>query len=174
MTGELELNKVYPKQGIACVAGIVLAEKDGQKYVLLQERWKKVGDIYNGKFEIPAGVLDKEYENIVDAVKREVLEEANIVVNEVVGVKENYYEFSNGDKMLEVVPFCITQQLVGGKAYVCNTFICKADFTEPKHQDIETRNPKWVSIAELMELVKNPDLFFPLTYPALIKFINSL
>jgi 8-oxo-dGTP pyrophosphatase MutT (NUDIX family) len=174
MINEINTKIIYPKQGIACVAAIVIAQKEGRDYILLQERWKKVGDVYNGRYEIPAGVLDKEYENIVDAVKREVMEEASIEVTEVLGVKEVFFDFSNGDKMLEIVPFCISQQLIGGKPYVCNAFICKADFTEPKQQDIETRNPKWVNVEDLKVMIKNPNEFFPLIYPIIIKYLNSL
>jgi 8-oxo-dGTP pyrophosphatase MutT (NUDIX family) len=174
MTEETNIKRVFPKQGIACVSAIVIAEKNEVDYILIQERWKKVGDLYNGRYEIPAGVLDKEYENIIDAVKREVLEEANIKVKEVVGASEVFHEFANGDKMLEIVPFCITQQLIGGKAYVCSSFICRADFTEPKEQVVETRNPRWISVEDVKELVKNPNLFFPLSFPSLVKYLNSL
>ena len=101
-----------------------------------------------------------------------MVEEAGIQITEVVGINETLYKFSNGDKMLEVVPFCISQQIVGGKAYVCNAFICKAEKTEPKNQDTETRNPRWIKLTELEEILKFPDNFFPLSYPKLMKFKN--
>lgn len=163
---------IYPKQAIACVSTIVYSKKENNVFILIQERWKKKGDIYNGKIEIPAGVLDIEYENIIDAVKREVKEEASIDVKRVLQ-NEEIIDFENGDKMAIINPFCISQQLVGGKPYVCSAFVCEADYLETKAQDIETRNNRWIQISELESLAENRDLFFPLVYPIIKKFLSE-
>jgi 8-oxo-dGTP pyrophosphatase MutT (NUDIX family) len=161
---------VYPKQAIACVAAIVVAMKDNEKYILIQERWKQGGSPYDGRWEIPAGVMDIEYESMLETVKREVMEEAGIEVTEIVGAKE--YDFSNGDRILKIEPYCISQQTVGGRPYVCSGFVCSANYTEPKAQEGETKNPQWVKASQLKEMIKDPDKFFPLIYPILETYLD--
>lgn len=63
------------------VSAIVERENDGEKEVLIQTRWRPNAEWnYHNTIEIPAGVLDKGYENVLDAVKREVKEETGLDV----------------------------------------------------------------------------------------------
>lgn len=163
----------FPKQGIACVGAVCVAEKDGQKHVLLQERWKPTRDpIYSGTLETPVGVLDLEFEPLHEAVMREIREEAGLRTIKVHGVcmiETN----TRGDEYALIEPFCVTQVTKGGKPWVMTGFVCDVEYTEPTTHPEETRNPRWVPVSELQEMIKNPDLFFPLTYPMLKKFIEQ-
>jgi 8-oxo-dGTP pyrophosphatase MutT (NUDIX family) len=54
----------------------------GEKEILVQTRWKPDRDpLYSGTLEIPAGGMHV-YENVYDAVKREVLEETGLTSDE--------------------------------------------------------------------------------------------
>ena len=62
------------------VSAIIERERNGTKEVLIQTRWKPENDpVYSGTLEIPAGGLNK-YENVYEAVKREVFEETELKV----------------------------------------------------------------------------------------------
>jgi 8-oxo-dGTP pyrophosphatase MutT (NUDIX family) len=57
------------------VSAIIEREHDGEQAILVQTRWKPDRDsLYAGALDIPAGGMHV-YENVNDAVKREVLEE---------------------------------------------------------------------------------------------------
>ena len=61
----------------AVVSAIIEREWNGHTEVLVQTRWKPERDpVYSGTLEIPAGGVDQ-YENVYDAVKREVFEETH-------------------------------------------------------------------------------------------------
>ena len=62
------------------VSALVEREHNGEKEILVQTRWKPARDpLYSGTLEIPAGGMHV-YENVYDAVKREVLEETGLQV----------------------------------------------------------------------------------------------
>src|SRR4029453_609633 len=62
------------------VSAIIEREHNGEKEILVQTRWKPERDpLYSGTLEIPAGGMHV-YENVYDAVKREVLEETGLRV----------------------------------------------------------------------------------------------
>ena len=57
---------------------IIGREHDGEREILVQTRWKPDRDpLYAGTLEVPAGGMHV-YENVYDAVKREVLEETGL------------------------------------------------------------------------------------------------
>jgi 8-oxo-dGTP pyrophosphatase MutT (NUDIX family) len=65
---------------VAIVSAIIEREHHGEKEILVQTRWKPERDPqYSGTLEIPAGGIHP-YENVYDAVKREVLEETGLRV----------------------------------------------------------------------------------------------
>ena len=64
------------------VSAIIEREHNGEKEILVQTRWKPERDpLYSGTLEIPAGGMHV-YENVYDAVKREVLEETGLTGHE--------------------------------------------------------------------------------------------
>lgn len=60
---------------IPVISAIIERSYNGKTEILIQTRWKPEKDpIYSGTFEIAAGWIEK-YENVYDALKREVMEE---------------------------------------------------------------------------------------------------
>lgn len=57
------------------VGAIIEKIEQGKRYILIQTRNKESGGIENGMTEIPAGKI-REYENIFDALRREIWEES--------------------------------------------------------------------------------------------------
>jgi 8-oxo-dGTP pyrophosphatase MutT (NUDIX family) len=63
---------------VPIVSAIIERDRNGEKEILVQTRWKPDRDPhYSGTIEIPAGGMYR-YENVYDAVKREVLEETGL------------------------------------------------------------------------------------------------
>ncbi|HEX9153364.1 MAG TPA: NUDIX domain-containing protein, partial [Candidatus Saccharimonadales bacterium] len=63
-----------PQRSCAVVSAIIEKTENGKHYVFMQTRWKpKASPTYLGVLEIPAGGIDG-YENVYEAVKREVHE----------------------------------------------------------------------------------------------------
>lgn len=64
----------------AIVSAIIERERGGEREVLVQTRWKPEQDPqYSGTLEIPAGGIHV-YENVYDAITREVLEETGLQI----------------------------------------------------------------------------------------------
>ena len=59
--------------------GIIIKRESGIDYILIQERCKENGGAENGLIEIPAGKI-REFENIFDCLRREILEETGLKV----------------------------------------------------------------------------------------------
>lgn len=58
---------------IPYVGAIIERNNNGVIEVLIQTRWKPQNDpVYTGTFEFPVGTLDKPYENIFDALARDL------------------------------------------------------------------------------------------------------
>ena len=67
------MEKKTEKFTVHCVAAIIEKILNTEKYILIQTRQKEDGAETNGMLEIPAGKI-REYENIFEALKREVKE----------------------------------------------------------------------------------------------------
>ncbi len=153
-----------------------IVEKDiaGEKHVLIQTRWMPAQDpIYSGMLEIPAGVLDSGYENIFDVVRREVAEETGLTVGQIKGEELSKTITVGDDKVLLFESYAQEQVIKGQRPYVGSVFICTAD-GELKHQDEETRDPRWMRVSEVLRMLKQtPEKFFPLQVPALMKYCEE-
>lgn len=66
------------------VSAIIEKVEFGERFVLLQRRQKDNGGETNGLFEIAGGKV-REYENIYDALRREVWEETGLKITEISG-----------------------------------------------------------------------------------------
>ena len=84
------------------IVSAILFKKQGNEIkIFTQTRWKpKSSPTYSGMIEIPAGGIDS-YENVYDALKREIKEETNLDIiriiddfrGDVVNPRENDKEF---------------------------------------------------------------------------------
>ena len=148
---------------IPVVSAIIERIRDGEKEILIQTRWKPERDPeYSGTIEIAAGRIDR-YENVYDALKREVFEETGLKVTKVKpDIKTNYHS-PKDDLNFAFVPFCCQQQLKGGKPWVGFVFICEVEDQEPRHQEEETRDVRWIKITELKKIFEEtPEKIFTL------------
>lgn len=64
------------------IGAIIERTINGKKHIIIQERWKEDGNETNGQYELPAGKI-REYENVYDTVRREVLEETGLKVTKI-------------------------------------------------------------------------------------------
>lgn len=161
---------------IPVVSAILLKKEDNELRVFIQTRWKpKVSPTYSGMFEIPAGAIES-YENVYDALKREVKEETNL---DIVRIIDDYCgDILNPDKQDQTFvfkPFICQQVLQTNKGlpWIGFVFLCEVK-GEVRVNEKEAKNPKWISIYELKQIIeKFPETVFPLQLPALKYFVEN-
>ena len=155
------------------VSAIVEREHDGVIEILLQTRWKPDRDPeYSGSLEIPAGGVDA-YENIYDAVRREVLEETGLEVTEFLSDIQSSVYAPRDDDCFAFVPFCCQQQLRGGIPRIGLVFVCHVKAGEPTPEYGATRDITWVGLEDLEDLVvRRPCEVFTFQLPVLRLYLD--
>src|SRR6266487_6411272 len=158
---------------IPVVSAIIERNKNGKQEVLVQTRWKPNWDAeYSGTFEIPAGWIDK-YENVYEALKREVQEETGLKVIKITPNVQTKIHSPKNDGSFAFVPFCCQQQIKGGKPWIGFVFLCKVEDTEPVAQVEEVRDIQWMEKGELKKLFENhPEKIFTLQLGVLDYYFN--
>lgn len=156
---------------IPAVGAIIIKKVAGEEFILVQNRRKNNGDGMDGLLEIPAGKV-REYENIFEALKREVWEETGLQITSIQG-EENYgFLDVEGNKTIIFTPYCVTQNLSGAYSIILNTFLCEAEGTPLERTD-ETENIRWMKREELKEIVSNsPECLFLMHVHALRKYLG--
>ena len=154
------------------VGAIIEKAEQGKRYLLIQERNKENGGIEHGMTEIPAGKI-REYENIFDALRREVLEETGLRLTYIYGEECVVSSKINGYEHISFSPFCVTQNLGGGYSIILHTFLCRAA-GDLQIKTNETVNVRW-ELAETVEamLFENPQQFYPIHINALRKYFSE-
>lgn len=141
------------KFSIPYVGAIIERIKNGEKEILLQTRNKPGYDPkYTGALEIPAGKI-REYENIFDALKREVREETGLKIKKIYGYKTKTFKVKK-DENFAFMPFCCAQLTKGPHPYIGFYFICEAEPGKFRSQKSETKNPRWARVEELKKMLK--------------------
>ncbi|MCC7160663.1 NUDIX hydrolase [Candidatus Nomurabacteria bacterium] len=158
------------------VAGILEKKENGVKKILIQTRWKpKITLKYSGLFEIPGGRINN-YENIFEALAREVKEECGLKIISCRNFfREKLFKVNKLEQTMIFQPFICQQVLTskGGIPWFGFVFICEVQ-GKPKMQKGETKDPRWVSIKELKKLLdKQPNKIFPHQYQILKYYINN-
>lgn len=154
---------------IPFVGAIIEREVQGEVEVLIQTRWKPDNDpVYSGTLEFPAGVLDKPYELVYDALRREVKEETGLEVLEFIDdFRTKIYTPKSNDASFGFKPFCCVQQLENGRPWIGFIFRCRVKNGKPVAQKAEVRNVKWMKVAEIENIFKNnPEKLFTLEIAA--------
>jgi 8-oxo-dGTP pyrophosphatase MutT (NUDIX family) len=164
------------KQTRAIISAILLKKDGGETKIFLQTRWKpKHSPAYSGMLEIPAGGIDS-YENVYDALKREVKEETNLDIIKIINdYQGEIVEPRDNDKAFVFKPYLCQQALEtnNGLPWIGFVFLCEVS-GEVKIEEKEAKDPIWVSIKELENIVNNtPKNIFPLQLPVLKYFINT-
>ncbi|MCY6958362.1 NUDIX hydrolase [Clostridium brassicae] len=155
------------------VGAIIEKEIDGEKFILVQERQKEDGEKENGMVEIPAGKI-REYENIFEALRREVKEETGLIITKINGEECSLQSCVNGNRVISFHPYCVTQNLSGAYSLILNTFICEADGILAESTN-EAQNIHWEKADIIKDMLKdNPDSFFLMHVNALKKYFKLL
>ncbi len=151
-------------------------DKNGEGLIYLQERWKpKVSPTYSGMIEIPAGGIDG-YENVYDALKREVKEECGLDIIKVINdFQSEVYEYNKKDKSFVFKPFICQQVLStnGGLPWIGFVFVCEVAGIIKINKN-EAKNPCWMNLKELKKLLhSHPEKIFPLQVPVLRHYVEN-
>ena len=155
---------------IPCVGAIIEKIVDGEKYILLQTRFKQGGGDTNGKLELPAGKI-REYENIISALYREVYEETGLKITKVHNGDLKISTSMGQGKTISLEPFCITQNLSGAYSIILMTFICEADGDLLEATD-ESKNIQWVKADIVRHIIlSEQDKMFFMHINALKKYL---
>lgn len=162
---------------IPCVGAIIERERNGQIEILLQTRWKPNQDpLYSGTFEFPIGTLDRPFENLYQALAREIREECGLTLKRIKHDSQTLQYTPKKDAVFGFRPFCCTQQLKEGKPWIAFIFICEVENGIPIPSPKECKDIHWVNAQEVKQLFTNsPEKFFSLELPAWeYYFANSI
>jgi glycosyltransferase A (GT-A) superfamily protein (DUF2064 family)/8-oxo-dGTP pyrophosphatase MutT (NUDIX family) len=151
---------------------------DGHE-VLMQTRWKPSTDpSYTGTLELPSGLVRK-HEPAYQAVVREVREETGLEVQVLSSHVESeipleiHHERTHNDVTAAYMPFCCTQQIQGGRAYIGMAFLCRVVGGELQANRDESMNPRWIKLAELGQMLQErPEEIFPIGLPVLRRYVG--
>lgn len=91
------------------VSAIIEKVEFGERFVLLQRRQKDNGGETNGLFEIAGGKV-REYENIYDALRREVWEETGLKITEISGEDKSQHIDISGAEVISIEPCQTAEQ----------------------------------------------------------------
>ena len=158
---------------IPVISAIIERDYNGETEILVQTRWKPERDPeYSGTLEIPAGWIDR-YENVYDAVKREVKEETGLDVIKIKPEVKTKIHSPKNDGSFAFQPFCCQQQIKGGKPWIGFVFICEVVDAELKENPEETRDINWVNYKVLKKIFEEtPEKIFTLQLGVLDFYFN--
>lgn len=164
------MTEIFSKPAVGAIIETIIENK---KYILVQERQKENGDVDNGMLEIPAGKI-REYENIFEALRREVKEETGLKVTKIFGEENTKKSIINDHETISFEPYCMTQNLSGAYSLILFTFLCTAE-GELEVSTNETKNIRWVKNEDLRNLLKDePERIFIMHINALKKYFNMI
>lgn len=166
-------NENFQGPCIPVVSAIIERQHGGETEVLVQTRWKPDRDAeYSGTLEIPAGWID-EYENVYEALKREILEETGLKVTAIKPDIKTKIHSPKEDGAFAFIPFCCQQQVKGGKPWIGFVFLCQVEDKEPIAQESEVKGIRWMKKSELKELFQTkPESVFTLQLGVLDYYFN--
>lgn len=156
------------------VSAIVERERNDRIEILIQTRWKPDRDtVYSGTLEIPAGGIHR-YENVYDALTREVYEETGLKVITFKPDDRTEIFSPREDGAFAFVPFCCQQQLRGGNSVVGFVFICEVENKTPAGNVDEATDLRWVTLRELQRILdETPEQIFTLQLPVLSYYLSQ-
>lgn len=159
------------KFAIPAVGAIIVKKIENEEFILVQNRKKNNGDGMDGLLEIPAGKI-REYENIFEALRREVCEETGLHLTKIQGEEDSKFIDVNENKTMIFSPYCVTQNLSGAYSIILSTFICEAE-GELFERTNETENIRWIKKDELKKIVYNsPESIFLMHVNALRNYLG--
>lgn len=158
------MSHMRAKLSLPVVSAIIERVNEGKTQILVQTRWKPGKDLlYSGTLELAAGCVE-EYEDVYEALRREVLEETGLTVKRFVSdSRTKAYTTDKGDESFGFVPFCCYQQMKQGYPWVGFAFLCEVEDSEPKPQREEVKDVRWMDADELRKIFTDtPEKIFTL------------
>ena len=153
------------------VSAIIEKIENGEKYILVQKRQKEDDNNTNGMLEVVGGKI-REYENIFDALKREVFEETGLNVTHIYEEEDCIREQVGSVNTIGFNPFYVTQNLNEIYSLIMMTFICLAE-GEPVSKTNESIDIHWAKLDEIEKIIENsPEKIFPMDILPLKKYIK--
>ncbi|QQO10030.1 NUDIX hydrolase [Breznakiella homolactica] len=158
---------------IPAAGGIIVTEKNGEEYILIQDRVKNDFEAEKGLIEIPAGKV-REYENIYDCLRREIFEETGLTVAKIDGEAQSAVIEKNGYKVLSYETYSNAQNLEGYYPVIVQIFLCTVQngWSVQKESD-ESKNIRWIKKRELKKLLENKEMFYPMHIGTLEKYCGT-
>jgi 8-oxo-dGTP pyrophosphatase MutT (NUDIX family) len=143
----------------ATASAIIERFHNGQWEVLLQTRWKPEEDPkHSGLLEVPGGRIEVE-EDIYAALKREVKEECGLEIQTIKPGRETQTIAKFGEISIAFVPFCGERHL--GSNFVGFVFVCTATGELIKKGVYDAKEPRWVKLSKLKQMLTNePEKFY--------------
>lgn len=125
-------------------------------------------------YELPGGQVNP-YESLIDALKREVYEETGLSITKIHDLDKRIMTRGTGNDFLVecVKPFAAYQTLEGPVDSMGVYFLCKAKGTPVEAGD-DSKNPHWVNLYELKELVNTEGAVSSIDRPAILMYLNSM
>lgn len=155
---------------IPAVTALITKKTELDKFLLIQERWKN-NILEDGLLEIPGGKI-REFENIFDALRREVQEETGYKVTYIHGEKESIITKLNNYEVISYNSFYSSQNLSKNYPIMTQFFLCEVEGNKIEESD-ESKNINWISLTKLKEIMSaNPEKFYPMHIEAIRKYIN--
>ncbi len=149
------------------VRGLLVREVANEKQLIIQLRKKKgEPEVY----ELPGGRIN-EYEKIVDALKREVLEETGLTVKTIRGEQGTIITNGNSFSMECIKPFCTYQTLEGPFDSFGIHFICEVD-GELLTEGDNTADIHWACREEIQSFI-DAQRFLEIDLPAVLMFLRD-
>lgn len=158
------------KFSIPGVGGIIERKINGVDHILVQHRCKEEALSEYGLIEIPAGKI-REFENIYDCLRREVMEETGLVIDRIEGEENSHIFYADGYKVINYKPFSCCQNVMGAYPIMVQVFICSAT-GEVVNESNESKDLKWIDLFSLNHLLENsPSKFYPMHVHTLKTYI---
>ena len=151
----------------ATVSAIIERFNKEQWEVLLQTRWKPKEDAkHSGLLEIPGGRIELG-EDVYEALKREVREECGLIIKSIKPGKEIKTK-GKLEVSLAFVPFCGERHL--GSNFVGFVFVCSATGELIKKGVYDAKEPRWVKLSELRQMLTDETEKFYAYHLSALKF----
>ncbi len=154
--------------------GLIRSRREGEEWILVQERDKAGAPAETGLLEIPAGKV-RAFENIYDCLRREIREETGHTVTRIHGEEDAVLVVRHGYRVLSYAPYASSQNLEGTYPIMVQTFLCDVDGppTGGFTRSDESRHIRWIRREELARLVQEePDRFYPMHLATLRRYLG--
>lgn len=165
-----------PNLAIPFVAGIIERRHSGKLQLLMQTRIHTHESIYNGTLEFAAGKLDVQYENIYDALAREIKEETGLTLTRIIDdLQTKVHTPQHNDAAFGFRPFFCTQQLREGFPWIGFIFRCEVAEGQLVDREGETKDVQWMDAADVKKIFdQTPEKLFTLEVPAWEHYFKTI